>query len=637
MQALRSRRTAALFSIVAVLFGGPAYSQPMPPERDKEEAAWKGLAYKSAADCTQCHVQPTLNYLPEEGKLRALDLVLMTEYSIWKTHDKHAQAYAVLEGPRGKRIGEVLGLDVRKPETGCLNCHAMGNLAAKGDSGVDMKDGVSCAGCHGPCGGGVMGWFSLHSDPSWRKLTADEKFQKGMRDLRDPATRASLCLSCHIGNVAEGKVVTHAMFAAGHPPLPPIEIASFSRNEPQHWRDANHVPYFQNLDKVPEAERAARVKNYHLEDVPFNRTKFALVGALVSMRESMRLAQQRSDFTNPAPKAAWPELLVGRKDAATDDDLRKDAAARWPEIATAQSDCFSCHHELKYPGYRQARGFGYQWPLADKPPIQVVPGRVMLRTWPTAPLISVFDFLDKPDQRGALYDQLKGLADAVNSRPYGSPDAVRDRTTDAIKWCDATLAELKAVKYDAASVKRLILSLCALYDKKDARGRPVMPDYEMARLIASVLSVAYEDWKESKGMHASPAQAKAATDAFAALTKQLDLEPYSRRKARLDVVFDIVAQGKPLEGKDEFKQYLATRDSIGNLEELKKLVKNTPFLDAIRKISNDEFNKGLLDPKNIALLQKQGDEEEDTILKSVANYDPDDFKKQLKILADSMK
>src|SRR5262249_10314752 len=146
--------------------------------------------------------------------------------------------------------------------------------------------------------------------------------------------------------------------------------------------------------------------------------------------------------------------------------------------------------------------------------------------------------------------QLKGLADAVNSRPYGSPDAVRDRTTDAIKWCDATLAELKSAKYDAASVKRLIVSLCAMYDKKDARGRPVMPDYEMARLSDPVRSVGYEDWTESKGMHASPAQAKAATDALAALTKQLDLEPYIRRKARLDVVFDIVAPGKPGEGKE---------------------------------------------------------------------------------------
>ena len=443
-------------------------------------------------------------------------------------------------------------------------------------------------------------------------VSPEDKKKRGLRDLRDPATRATLCLSCHVGNVAEGKVVTHAMFAAGHPPLPPIEIASFSRNEPQHWRDAAHVPFFQNLDKLKDADRQARIKNFHLEDLAYNRTKFALVGAVVSMRETLRLAQQQASTS-----------------------LREHTQTRWPEIALAHSDCYACHHDLKFPGYRQTRGFGYQMP--DLAPVQVAPGRVMIRTWPTAPLVSTLDFLGKPGLRNDLHAQLKGLAAAVSGRQYGSPEEVLARTTEAMKWCDTILADVKATKFDAASVQRLMLSLCESYEKKDGLGRPILPDYEMARLVASVLAIAYDDWSASGGKHKNAEGAKTAKAVFAALNGQLDLEPYTRRKARLDVVFDIVAQGKPLEGKDEFKQYLANKDTIANLDELKKLAKSSPFLEAIRGISNDDFNKGLLTDKNIKELQKQGDEEEDAVLKSISNYDPDAFKKELKKLVETLK
>ena len=57
-----------------------------------------------------------------------------------------------------------------------------------------------------------------------------------MIDVRNPVRRAEQCFSCHIGNVEEGKLVTHAMYAAGHPPLPSIEIESFAKQMPRHWR-----------------------------------------------------------------------------------------------------------------------------------------------------------------------------------------------------------------------------------------------------------------------------------------------------------------------------------------------------------------------------------------------------------------
>src|SRR5688572_30592937 len=54
-----------------------------------EAEAWKDLRYQDAKRCVQCHAIPNETYKEQ----KALDLVLLAEYSIWKTHDKHAQAY----------------------------------------------------------------------------------------------------------------------------------------------------------------------------------------------------------------------------------------------------------------------------------------------------------------------------------------------------------------------------------------------------------------------------------------------------------------------------------------------------------------------------------------------------------------
>jgi len=148
---------------------------PTGSNAQEKKDAWADLKYQSAAKCGECHALPKGNQLPSEDpaskELRAWDVVLMTEYSIWKTHDKHAQAYAVLVGPRGKRMSEILGQDVTKQETGCLNCHAMGDLAAKADiGGLDKLDGVSCAGCHGPS----SKWLGEHAEFNWRKKTAGQ-------------------------------------------------------------------------------------------------------------------------------------------------------------------------------------------------------------------------------------------------------------------------------------------------------------------------------------------------------------------------------------------------------------------------------------------------------------------------------
>src|SRR5262249_39586398 len=156
-------------------------------------------------------------------------------------------AFAVLEGSRGRRMSQLLTGDenitdfVLEPEAGCLGCHSMHFPGQEGDL-FSRKDGVSCEGCHGPS----SKWIGPHfaAPTTWRKKTPEQKYAEGMRDLRNPVVRATLCSSCHIGNAEEGKVVTHAMFAAGHPPLTGFEVATFSKNLPQHWYDLKDVPLF---------------------------------------------------------------------------------------------------------------------------------------------------------------------------------------------------------------------------------------------------------------------------------------------------------------------------------------------------------------------------------------------------------
>jgi hypothetical protein len=94
----------------------PGLAQPgnMPPP---EDPAWSNFKYQPAKTCTNnCHGQPG------GGNT---DLALMCENLIWKSYDKHAQAYAVLEGERGQKMATALKMDVTKEEAGCLNGHGM--------------------------------------------------------------------------------------------------------------------------------------------------------------------------------------------------------------------------------------------------------------------------------------------------------------------------------------------------------------------------------------------------------------------------------------------------------------------------------------------------------------------------------
>ena len=605
--ALRSG-TLRVFGLACAFLG----SLPAAPAQNPE-AKWKqdkDIFYQPAADCIQCHVLPLANFDKNTWAISTF-----AEYPIWKTHDKHAQAYAVLEGERGQKIGALIwgaeGKDmVKDPKGGCLNCHAMFDHAeefvdkakkTKVDRDAFVKDGVSCGGCHGPSNK----WKVPHSDPNtWRAKKPSEKEEMGMRDLRDPIKRGELCISCHVGNVEEGKVVTHAMFAAGHPPLPPIEISSFSRNLPQHWRDPQFVPYFKEKQDDP-----AVVENYHLQSMSFQRTRFALVGSVVALRATMKLAHDQAEHN-------------------------KNDAAKWPEIAMAHSDCYACHHELRSPSYRQVRGFGYQ--LGGGEMVRTIPGRPLVRAWPLGLSQFSADFAEKPGDVKKLDDALRSLAAKTNARPFGNPADIEAETGKVVAWCDALLADLnKPGLYTSARAVQYMQKLCNFYGPGKASSTP---DFETARQVASVLKAMYEEFLLDKaGKFPTDDQARQAMkdtkEAFDGFEKSLDLLPYKKRVERTAVIMEMVREKLKLNapeipGAMKVFNDFAANINVGNPATLKGNDFLGPMLAG--KLSNDDFTAGLNEAKVVRQLQELSDQEEQDLLHAIRDYDPAAFKQGFK-------
>jgi hypothetical protein len=214
--------------------------------------------------------------------------VLQNEYYTWLSNDRHAGAYNVLFNERSARIGRNMHLK-KKPyqEAVCLDCHST-NVPAKLVSGrIDVEDGVQCEACHGAAGG----WRAEHTQTGW---THEQSVAGGMIDLRNISTRATTCLSCHLGN--KNKEVDHELIASGHPILA-FELDNYSETMPAHWaqhKDTHGVPAW-------------------------------ATGQAVAFRDSL-------------------------------DNLARHARGeKWPEFS--DMSCFNCHHSLDNGPARQERGW----------------------------------------------------------------------------------------------------------------------------------------------------------------------------------------------------------------------------------------------------------------------------------------
>jgi hypothetical protein len=405
------RALAVLAGITLTLLGGLgwqwSWSNALALPVQAAAAAPQEKYYVGARFCSNCHLKPN------EGN--DTSYVSRTEFTRWK-EDKHSQAYLALTQPRGQAMAEILKYDV-KIDKRCLNCHAANVPQRERRNDFEIADGVSCDACHGPS----SQWIVPHADKRWRTTSREDKMSLGMHDVRDPVVLSRLCVSCHVGSPAEGKVVMHDMYAAGHPPLPSIEIATFCEKMPRHWRHLH--------DKSPDIQRLLRTA-YHLPDSELERTKLTMLGAVVSFQASLKLLAAQ-DEANPSPELA-------------------------------NYNCYACHHELKSPSWRQQAG--YPGP----------PGRPRMHDWPTALLRDLVRQLDDKAMEKAYDEGLRELQRAFGVRPFGDVPKIVAAAKRMDQWCERLLERLRKETCDAAVGRRLVHRLCAVEAGK-------VGDYDSAR------------------------------------------------------------------------------------------------------------------------------------------------------------
>jgi hypothetical protein len=168
---------------------------------------------------------------------------------------------------------------------------------------------VGCESCHGP----AEKWLGPHTCADWEKRKLAAKPPQGMNPVTDILALAQTCAGCHVGappgpHAPEARDVNHDLIAAGHPRLN-FELGAFLAHLPPHWNTS------------------AKKRGQDHE------TRTWAVGQLVSAASALQLLAHRAASAKTAP---WPEF--------------------------AEYDCFACHHDLRQPSWRQARGYGKRLP-----------------------------------------------------------------------------------------------------------------------------------------------------------------------------------------------------------------------------------------------------------------------------------
>jgi hypothetical protein len=447
----------ACYVAVAWYFGGDLVGTPRVVAQEKEKGKAESLPvmYYGVAACSNegCHGgSPPKNWIKDKPLLcrcnEALD---------WHKKDKHADAYNVLTRTRGQQMAKILGYDVTKADV-CLVCHGVvikdpKLLAASKENLFKIDEGVNCVVCHGA----HEEWVGRHSvlvnARKWRPLSrAEKEAQGGMRNLWDPIKRAELCVSCHIGSHNEGKFVTHDMYAAGHPPLPGFEAASFSEQMPRHWQYLRAKP--------PEVQKEQGYKSGEEEQ-----TELVLIGAAVSLRETMSLLEEQA-----------------KNALAAKDDNKK-------VLDLSNFDCYACHHDLKAPSWRQKRGYPGK------------PGRVPMRPWSTelAKLGIVATSGDSDAAKTGFSEfnaAIRKVNAAFDARPYGNPAAIASAAGTVRQWAEKLAKNLNSGTIDTKAARALLGRFSALYVGSQKAPRTL--DYDSAREVAWAFEVIYNELNDRK-------------------------------------------------------------------------------------------------------------------------------------------
>jgi hypothetical protein len=385
----------------------------------------------------------------------------LTEFVTWNEKDTHSLAYQVLKNERSRKMGQLLEIRPQS-DASCLSCHAV-NVDASQCAGGDVlkvqEKGVSCEACHGP----ASNWIDDHWHPNkWRNiLTRQEKTVKGLVDLRDAVTRAEVCLSCHVGNAQQGKVVTHDMFAAGHPPLSGFEIETFVRAMPRHWKSAAAQP--------PEIQKQYSDQRDPDKVEAMYDTRMMILGGLVAMKEYARLVG-----ANAQVRLRW------QADAAAGRTAPLGSSA----TELAFYDCQACHHELTVDSWRQRRGYPGR------------PGRPAVRAWPIA--LGRLAAMACGEHRAPLLESLQKFYEALDKQPFGAPKDLAAAAGQLVERTDVAIRFLETQRFDADRGLAILKAICAA-------GASELPDFETARQLGWTSLIVYDELP--KNLHSKEIEA----------------------------------------------------------------------------------------------------------------------------------
>jgi hypothetical protein len=278
-----------------------------------------------------------------------------------------------------------------------------------------------------------------------------------MTDLWDPVKRTLLCGSCHIGSEGNEKMgeprrfVTHEMYAAGHPPLPGFEVATFSNEMPRHW------DYLREKDA-----EVLKAQNLDQKSFQYEQTQLVLTGAAASLAEQMR-------------------LLVGQSDG-----LKKDE-----QLDLSNFDCYACHHGLVGDAWRQKRGYG-----------GLRPGRLPMRPWTTELIRLAVQYVEPTDdgrkKRLADFDaKLKAVKEGFTSRMYGNPKAIGKAANDLAGWASTLAGDVQKKAHNSPAMEKdsraLYDAIPKLFYAKDPKE---WVDYDSARQVGWGFKVMYYEAKK---------------------------------------------------------------------------------------------------------------------------------------------
>lgn len=336
--------------------------------------------------------------------------------NLWSDH------VVLTTGEQGENVESLDSMGYEKFRNQCLNCH--GGVIGADQPGFDAKlgpdtnYGIDCLRCH-DTGNGTGAWLKKHSAPSdWRLESPELKEQAGLRDLISIRTQADMCYDCHIGNRGKGMFVTHRMYAAGHPPLPSIDVQTFSEKMPQHWQTPRELNA-----SLKSADDKYRVRYFQLnyktavKDSPektFWNTRKMLIGALAARKKTV-------------------ELYI---DSAEPD--------KWGDYALY--DCSGCHHELRRPSYRQKRSLAR------------APGRPRQSEWPYALLATARKVTNVAAMTAVEEEELVAC---FSRTPFGMMRDVSTSANDLATKIDEQIRVAESMPFDSDTAYVVLQSLVA--------------------------------------------------------------------------------------------------------------------------------------------------------------------------------